>query len=65
MNKGKNFKCPTLWRIEYDNDTGPRDEGFWEWWEVTNDEKCFKCTNQKDAKWLRDLLNNIEGQIAV
>jgi len=20
--------------VEYDNDTGPNDEGFWEWWEV-------------------------------
>lgn len=45
------------WKIEYDNDTGPDDEGFWEWWTVTDGEKSFKCDVEADAKWLLNLLN--------
>jgi len=50
------------WRVEYCNDVSANDESFWKWWEITNDgigkeEKVFKCTNKKDAKWLCDLLN--------
>lgn len=45
------------WRIEYENDVGPDDGGFWEWWTVTDGEKSFKCDKEEDAKWLCDLLN--------
>ena len=45
------------WKIEYDNDTGPGDEGFGEWWTITDDEKAFRCYDEDDAKWLCDLLN--------
>jgi hypothetical protein len=45
------------WRIEYDNDTGPGDEGFWQWWTVTNGTRSFKCDSEDDAKWLCDFLN--------
>lgn len=34
------------WRIEYDNDTGPSDEGFWEWWTVTDGTRSFKCDTE-------------------
>jgi len=44
------------WKIEYDNDTGPDDESFWEKWAVTDGVKIFECTKEEDAKWLCDLL---------
>ena len=46
-----------MWTIEYDNDTGPMDEGFWEWWTVTDGTKSFKCNSESEAKWLCDILN--------
>jgi len=46
------------WIIEYDNDVGTNDDGFWEWWNVTNGEKTFKADTEEDAKMLCDLLNN-------
>lgn len=49
------------WKIEYDNDTGPGDEGFWERWTVTDSDKSFKCDDEADAKWLCDLLNAVTG----
>lgn len=48
----------TLWRVEYDNDTGPNDEGFWEIWTVTNDKRSFRAESEADAKWLCDRLNS-------
>ena len=45
------------WTIENQNDTGPNDEGFWEWWEVSNRARTFKCDDREDAEWLCDLLN--------
>ena len=45
------------WKIEYDNDTGPGDEGFWEWWTVTDGARSFKCNSEDDAKWLSETLN--------
>lgn len=44
------------WKIEYDNDTGPGDEGFWEWWTVTDGKRSFKCDSEDDAKWLLEAL---------
>jgi hypothetical protein len=52
------------WRVEYENDVGPSDEGFWQWWTVTNDDKSFECKNQTDAQWLCDVLNMRELQQA-
>ena len=46
------------WRIEYNNDVGPSDEGFWQWWEVTDGHKTFKSSSEEDAQWLCALLNN-------
>lgn len=56
MNKHRTNMNNT-WKIEYDNDTGPGDERFWEWWTVTNGTRSFKCDNEADAKWLAELLN--------
>ena len=44
------------WRIEYDNDTGPNDGGFWEWWTVTNGHTSFRADTAEDAETLRALL---------
>lgn len=49
-----------MWRIDYDNDTGPIDEGYHEWWNVTNDEMSFKCDKQEHANWLCKVLNDRE-----
>lgn len=38
MNGTKSSK----WRMEYDNDTGPTDGGFCEWWDVTDGDKVFR-----------------------
>jgi len=45
------------WVVEYDNDTSPMDEGFWEWWTVTNGVDAFKADSAEAAQWLCDLLN--------
>jgi len=47
-----------MWNVEYDNDTGPGDEGFWQRWTVTNGKRSFDCDNLVDAEWLRDHLNS-------
>ena len=54
----------TKWHIKYNNDTGPRDDYFYEWWDVldTDEEigKCFKCDVEEDANWLCDILNQLK-----
>lgn len=45
------------WTIESDNDTGPGDEGFWEWWNVSDGTKSFRADTEAEAKWLCDQLN--------
>ena len=44
------------WRIEWDNDTGPNDEGYTEWWIVTDGLTNFKCESSEDANFLLGLL---------
>ena len=46
-----------MWTVEYNNDTGPDDEGFWEWWAVTDGKRNF---DQDDAAWLVYTLNTLE-----
>lgn len=46
-----------MWKVRYENDTGWKDECFSEWWEVTDEERCFKCDSESDANWLAGLLN--------
>lgn len=45
--------------IEYDNDTGPGDEGFEEWWTVKFADKSFRCNSEQDAIWLAGILNTL------
>jgi hypothetical protein len=63
--------------IRYNNDTGPTDEGFYEWWEVcigdpyNGGRTLAKCDNQEDAERivaaleavdiLRDYLHAYDG----
>lgn len=45
------------WRIDYDNDTGPGDGGFWEWWTVTDGNRSFRVdSSEADALWLKAAL---------
>ncbi|MFT5724157.1 MAG: hypothetical protein ACI9JN_001274 [Bacteroidia bacterium] len=46
------------WRVDYDNDTGPGDEGFWEWWEITDGKTLYTSRNEEAAKELCEILNN-------
>lgn len=48
------------WTVEYNNDVGPDDEGFWEWWTVSNGSMVFKCDSEADAEWLCVCLNSVE-----
>lgn len=41
------------WEIEYDN---WGEDGYSEWWHVTDGEKSFKCYEEEDAKWLQYIL---------
>jgi hypothetical protein len=45
-----------MWTIEYDNDVGPNDEGYW-WWNVADGNRTFEAKKKEDAEWLCDLLN--------
>ncbi len=40
------------WIKEYDNDTGNNNESFYEWWNVTDGEKSFRCNSERDADYL-------------
>lgn len=50
------FEAQAAWRIEYENDTGPNDGGFWEWWDVTNGEQTFRADTETSANFLLSLL---------
>lgn len=45
------------WQIIYNNDSGPDDDGFWEWWDVTDGNRSFRCDSEEDAKWLVENLS--------
>lgn len=47
------------WRIEYDNDTGAGDEGFAEYWTVTNGTVAFRTSDEDAAKRLVALLQDM------
>jgi hypothetical protein len=49
----------TSWRIDYDNDTGPGDEGFSESWTVTDGSRSFTTSKQQDAAWLHQRLSSM------
>ena len=45
------------WVILYDNGTGPSDEGYYEWWSVTDGERLYRCNSEADAAFLCETLN--------
>ena len=46
------------WSIEYDNDTGRDDDGFWEWWSLLRDGVVVcRCDKEEEAEAIRDTLN--------
>lgn len=46
------------YRIEYDNDTGPGDDDFCEWWEVYDGDRAIAhAYTEEDAVKIRDALN--------
>ena len=47
-----------MWTYEYHNDTGPGDDGFWQWWDLLKDgEKVGRAFNESTAKEICDALN--------
>jgi len=48
------------WHIEYDNDTGPNDDSFVQWWKVTDGTRLFDAHSDEDAEWLCGVLNRTE-----
>ncbi len=50
------------WTVEYNNDVGPRDKGFWEWWEILFDGvRVFKADKEEDAIKLVCLLKDFKA----
>ena len=49
-----------MWVVNYDNDTGPSDEGFSEWWTVDKGDISYKSWNEDHAKKLASVLNLID-----
>lgn len=46
-----------VWKVVYNNDTGPEDDSFWEWYEVSDGNRTFKADLLEDALWLSDTLS--------
>ncbi len=49
------------WTVEYENDVGPGDDGFGEWWELHyKSGRIAKMDNEEDAVQICGLLNRLE-----
>ena len=46
-----------MWKVEYYNDTGPHDEFFMEWWEITDGTITYSASSEEEAQMLCDQLN--------
>lgn len=50
----------TKWTIIFQNDVGPNDEGYWEWWELQYEGiRVAKLDSAVNAKQLAELLNEL------
>jgi hypothetical protein len=50
----------TDWTVEYDNDTGPGDEGYWEWWDLNyRGRGVARVAAEADARALAALFNSL------
>jgi hypothetical protein len=55
MRAKQDVPTPPPWpEPEYDNDTGPFDEGFWEWWAI---EGIARFDHEADARFARRAVN--------
>lgn len=60
MSKAK--RMPTPWpKPTYKNDTGPNDDGFWQWWEI---EGVGKFDTENDAVLAWRAVNNFDAMLA-
>ena len=50
------------WKKEYDNDVGPDDDYFIDWWAVTDGKRTFKCDTSEDADFLISVLKQPETE---
>ena len=51
-----------MWQVTYENDSGPNDdEGFAEWWVISDGDHSFNADIEEEALWLCHLLNEIES----
>ena len=50
-----------VWTIEHENEVGPDDEWYRDWWKVTDGVTTFEARTEGDAQWLRDTLNRIKA----
>lgn len=49
------------WTIEYDNDTGPDDESFCEFWTVSSEQNVIcKCDSESNAKMICEMREVLE-----
>lgn len=48
---------PRPWYVEYDNDTGYTDDGYCEWWNVSDGFTTYKTYIKEDAMNLCAILN--------
>lgn len=50
-----------VWVVERENDTGPDDGGYCEWWDISDGETEYRTYDgEDDAQWLCDLLNAVK-----
>lgn len=53
------------WTYDYDNDTGPRDEGFWEWYNIFRDgETVGRMKDEKLAAAVCSAMNTVPELLA-
>ena len=50
------------WTKQYNNDTGPNDDYFEEWFEVTDGMRIFRCEESEDADFLLSALTQPEQE---
>lgn len=53
------------WQKIYNNDTGPMNESFREWWTITNGSEAFDCTSEREADYLMNILTPVEAPSTV
>jgi hypothetical protein len=55
----------TKWTKQYNNDTGPDDDYFEEWFEITDGKRIFRCEEREDADFLLSILSQQAEPVAM